>query len=142
MNYCSGCHSLKYERYSRIAEDLEISARAARKEPAAARRQVRRLHPDARMPAADAKNWFGKAPPDLSLMARSRGTDYIYQFLKTFYVDPAQPDRRRTTCGLPATAMPHVLSELQGVKKAVCKDVDASAARTARRRHREGVRSL
>ena len=43
------------------------------------------------MPAADAEAWFGKAPPDLSLMARSRGPDYIYQFLKTFYLDPSKP---------------------------------------------------
>ena len=43
------------------------------------------------MPPTDAEAWFGKAPPDLSLMARSRGVDYLYQFLKTFYVDPTKP---------------------------------------------------
>ena len=43
------------------------------------------------MPAADAANWFGKTPPDLSLMARARGADYMYQLFKTFYVDPTRP---------------------------------------------------
>ena len=46
------------------------------------------------MPAADAETWFGKTPPDLSLMARARGKDYLYQFLTTFYVDPARPTGR------------------------------------------------
>ncbi len=47
------------------------------------------------MPASDAATWFGKMPPDLSLMARARGTDYLYQFLKTFYVDAVQAERRQ-----------------------------------------------
>jgi ubiquinol-cytochrome c reductase cytochrome c1 subunit len=74
------------------------------------------------MPAADAEAWFGKTPPDLSLMARARGTDYLYQFLKTFYVDPARPSGANNL-RLPTTAMPHVLSELEGLKSAVFKDV-------------------
>ena len=61
------------------------------------------------MPAADALNWFGKVPPDLSLMARARGTDYLYRFLKTFYSDPSRTTGANNL-SLPASAMPHVLS--------------------------------
>jgi ubiquinol-cytochrome c reductase cytochrome c1 subunit len=64
---------------------------------------------------------LGKAPPDLSLMARARGKDYIYQFLKTFYVDPSKPTGVNNL-RLDTTAMPHVLSELEGLKQAVFKD--------------------
>ena len=66
----------------------------------------------------DAKRWFGVAPPDLSLIARSRGTDYIYSFLKSFYLDPSRPTGVNNLV-LPGTAMPHVLWELQGFQKAV-----------------------
>ncbi len=72
------------------------------------------------MPAKDAEAWFGKAPPDLSLIARSRGADYLYQFLKTFYVDASKPTGVNNL-RLEGTAMPHVLSPLEGVKKAVFK---------------------
>lgn len=122
MGYCSGCHSLKYLRYSRMAEDLDI--------PPEQLEQYLLLPGDkpadyikTTMPAADAEAWFGKAPPDLSLIARSRGTDYLYQFLKTFYADASKPtgvDNLR----LAGTAMPHVLSELEGVKKAVFRSVE------------------
>ena len=77
------------------------------------------------MPAADAPEWFGKAPPDLSLIARSRGPDYVYKFLTTFYADPANPTGVNNL-RLPGTAMPHVLSELEGVKKAVFKNVEGT----------------
>jgi ubiquinol-cytochrome c reductase cytochrome c1 subunit len=124
VSYCLGCHSLKYERWSRLAQDLAIPANLLQKE----------LIPPGdnptqyiltTMPAADAEAWFGKTPPDLSLMARERGTDYLYQFLKTFYVDPARPTGANNL-RLPTTAMPHVLSELEGLKGAVFKDVTKS----------------
>jgi ubiquinol-cytochrome c reductase cytochrome c1 subunit len=66
----------------------------------------------------DAKRWFGTTPPDLSLMARSRGPDYIYSFLKSFYLDPSRPTGVNNLV-LPGTAMPHVLWSLQGYQKAV-----------------------
>jgi len=119
MGYCLGCHSLKYERYSRMQEDLAIP-------PAQFEKYL--LPPGdkstdyilATLPQADAETWFGKAPPDLSLMARARGPDYIYQFLKTFYTDPSRPTGVNNL-RLETTAMPHVLSELEGVKRAVFK---------------------
>lgn len=122
LGYCVGCHSLKYERYSRMAQDLGIPDEQLEKlllppgdKPADYIRTS--------MPAADAETWFGKAPPDLSLMARARGVDYLYQFLKTFYVDPAKPTGVNNL-RLEGTAMPHVLSELEGVKVAVFKSVE------------------
>jgi ubiquinol-cytochrome c reductase cytochrome c1 subunit len=122
MNYCVGCHSLKYERYSRLGEDLEIPPELLEKYL---------IQPGDKtgnyilttMPAADAEVWFGKAPPDLSLMARARGTDYIYRFLKTFYVDPTR-QTGANNLQLATTAMPHVLSELEGLKKPVYKSVE------------------
>jgi ubiquinol-cytochrome c reductase cytochrome c1 subunit len=73
------------------------------------------------MPAKDAEAWFGKTPPDLTLMARSRGTPYLYQLFKTFYVDPTRPTGVNNL-RLPNVAMPHVLSELEGLKRAVFRD--------------------
>src|SRR6202035_5765487 len=83
------------------------------------------------MPAADAEAWFGKTPPDLTLMARARGQDYLYQFLKTFYVDPAS-QTGANNLRLPATAMPHVLSELEGLKRAVYKEAVAAEGEVTR----------
>ena len=119
MGYCLGCHSLKYQRYSRTAQDLSIPEDQFEKYL---------LPPGAKatdyimssLPAADGEAWFGKAPPDLSLMARARSPDYIYQFLKTFYIDPSKPTGVNNL-RLATTAMPHVLSDLEGLKKVVYK---------------------
>src|SRR4051812_1621115 len=115
MAYCSGCHSLKYMRYSRLGSDLKIS------DAALAQLLVRpgdkpTDYIKASMPATDAQDWFGKAPPDLSLVARSRGDDWIFNFLTTFYADPASRQTGVNNLQLPGTAMPHVLSSLQGVQ--------------------------
>jgi ubiquinol-cytochrome c reductase cytochrome c1 subunit len=119
-NYCLGCHSLKYERWSRLAKDLEVPDDLLAKDM---------LPPGDKpanyilttMPAADAESWFGKTPPDLSLIARSRGKDYLYRFLTTFYLDPTRPTGANNL-QLPSTAMPAVLSEAEGLKRAVYKN--------------------
>jgi ubiquinol-cytochrome c reductase cytochrome c1 subunit len=119
LGYCVGCHSLKYVRYSRMAEDLEIPLE-----------QLEQMMPPGdkpadyiltSMPAADSATWFGKQPPDLSLMARARGSDYIYQLFKTYYLDPTKPTGVNNL-RLEGIAMPHVLSELEGVKVAKYKE--------------------
>ena len=123
MNYCSGCHSLKYIRYSRVAEDLKIPDNL---------RDEFLVKPGAKfsdyikasMPDKDAVEWFGKAPPDLSLVARSRGPDWMFNFLTTFYADPASRQTGVNNLQFPGTAMPHVLASLQGVPEAVWKDVE------------------
>ena len=123
-SYCLGCHSLKYERWSRLGTDLAIPDSLLQKEllPPGDKPTQYIL---TSMPAADAEAWFGKAPPDLSLMARARGRDYLYQFLKTFYLDPTR-QTGANNLRLPATSMPAVLSELEGVKRAVFTDVTRS----------------
>ena len=68
------------------------------------------------LPETDAIEWFGKAPPDLSLVARSRGSDWVFNFLTTFYADPASRQTGVNNLQLPGTAMPHVLASLQGVQ--------------------------
>ncbi|HEX7114602.1 MAG TPA: cytochrome c1 [Steroidobacter sp.] len=117
VNYCMGCHSARYVRYSRLAKDLGLSEQ-----------QVidnlmftgERVHDTMRisMRSDDAARWFGIAPPDLTLIARSRGADYIYSFLKSFYLDPKRPTGVNNLV-MPNTSMPHVLWELQGLQEAV-----------------------
>jgi ubiquinol-cytochrome c reductase cytochrome c1 subunit len=125
MNYCIGCHSLKYIRYQRMADDLEIPA-SVLEANLVAPGSTNLDYILTAMPAADAVNWFGKTPPDLSLIARSRSPDYLYRYLKTFYSDPSR-STRSDNLQYPSTAMPAVLSSLEGVKAAVYRDVKSSA---------------
>ncbi len=123
MAYCSGCHSLKFVRYSRVCEDLKIAASQC--DALLVRPGDEAInYIKASMPAADATEWFGKPPPDLSLVARSRGTDWVFNFLTTFYADPASRQTGVNNLQLPGTAMPHVLSSLQGVQNAVWRNVE------------------
>ena len=116
VNYCMGCHSAKYVRWNRLAEDLEIPMDEVRRSLMFAGGSEHSTLMSA-MTADDGKRWFGNAPPDLSLIARSRGTDYLYHFLRTFYADPKRPTGTNNLA-LPGTAMPHVLASLQGVQQA------------------------
>lgn len=117
MNYCSGCHSAKYVRYSRLAKDLSLTEKQVTDNLMFSGERIHDTIKVAMRPE-DAKNWFGQTPPDLSLIARSRGPDYIYSFLKSFYLDPSRPTGTNNLI-LPGTAMPHVLWELQGLQRAV-----------------------
>lgn len=117
MNYCSGCHSAKYVRYSRLAKDLSLTEKQVSDNLMFSGERIHDTIKVAMRPE-DAKNWFGQTPPDLSLIARSRGPDYIYSFLKSFYLDPSRPTGTNNLI-LPGTAMPHVLWELQGLQRAV-----------------------
>ncbi len=120
MNYCSGCHSAKYVRYSTIGENLELSEDLLIENLMFnAEKTFETINVN--MPREAAERWFGVAPPDVSLLARSRGADYIYNFLKGFYVDPSHPNGTNNTV-LAGTAMPHVLWELQGFNKAIFKE--------------------
>jgi len=119
MNYCSGCHSLKYVRYNRLAADLKIpESELAGNLMFTSNKAFDTIN--SAMPK-DAEGWFGKQPPDLSLMARERGVDYIYSFLKGFYVDKTRPWGVNNLV-LPGAAMPHVLAEKQGLQKPVFKN--------------------
>jgi ubiquinol-cytochrome c reductase cytochrome c1 subunit len=120
MGYCSGCHALSYQRYSRMGEDLGLTEDQVK--------QNLILSPDAKigetmnfgMDPAKAGAWFGKAPPDLSVEARTKaeGADWIYNYLKSFYVDESRPSGWNNTV-FPNVSMPHVLWELQGVQHAL-----------------------
>jgi len=123
MSYCSGCHSLKYMRYSRVAEDLKITDKL-RDEFLVKPGDKFSDYIKTSMPAADAEEWFGKPPPDLSLVARSRGSDWVFNFLTTFYADPASRQTGVNNLQLPGTAMPHVLASVQGVQTAVWDNVE------------------
>ena len=118
MNYCSGCHSLQYLRYNRMAEDLKIPESEL---PALMFTSEKVFDTVNSAMPKDSEVWFGKQPPDLSLMARARGTDYIYSFLKGFYADKTRPWGVNNLY-LPSAAMPHVLQTLQGLQKPVFKN--------------------
>jgi ubiquinol-cytochrome c reductase cytochrome c1 subunit len=129
VSYCLGCHSLKYERWARLGQDLGIPPDVLAKQllPPGDKPADYITSP---MPAADAETWFGKEPPDLSLMARARGTDYLYRYLMTFYVDPSS-ETGANNLALPLSAMPDVLSELEGLKQAVYRQVETPGANGA-----------
>jgi ubiquinol-cytochrome c reductase cytochrome c1 subunit len=124
-NYCAGCHALKYLRYSRMAADLRIPTAVLKANLMPPGASPADYYVQASVAPADAVNWFGKEPPDLSLIARSRGPDKIYRFLKTFYVDPSRPNRTNNLV-LPNPAMPAVLSALEGVKAAVFRNEETT----------------
>jgi ubiquinol-cytochrome c reductase cytochrome c1 subunit len=120
VNYCMGCHSLQYQRYNRMARDIGLTDEQAKNNLMfIAGTKVGETMKIA-MPPADAKNWFGAAPPDLSVIARSRGADYLYTYLRTFYLDPSRP-LGVNNAAFPAAGMPHVLWELQGWQEPVYK---------------------
>jgi ubiquinol-cytochrome c reductase cytochrome c1 subunit len=119
MNYCSGCHSLKYLRYNRLAADLKIPETELAGTLMFTSDKVFDTINSA-MPA-DSESWFGKQPPDLSLVARAKGPDYVYSFLKGFYDDKTRPWGVNNLY-LASAAMPHVLEHLQGRQKPVFKN--------------------
>ena len=128
MNYCSGCHSAKYVRYNRIAADLHIPEQELKQNLMFTSEKSADTIKSA-MSADDARKWFGQVPPDLSLIARSRGTDYLYAYLRSYYRDDSRPTGVNNLM-LPGSAMPHVLASLQGVQKAVFKKVEGEEGKT------------
>ena len=117
LNYCMGCHSAQYVRYNRLPRDLGITEDQLINNLMFAAKKPHDTMQTA-MPMADAQRWFGQAPPDLTLVARNRGTDWIYSFLKSFYIDETAPAGINNLV-LENASMPHVLWELQGMQRAV-----------------------
>ena len=89
MNYCSGCHALGFMRYNRIAQDLKLSDSLVAEHLMFAGEKPGETITTA-MPKEGAAKWFGGTPPDLSLVARSKGTDWIYTYLRGFYEDDSK----------------------------------------------------
>ena len=116
MNYCSGCHSLKYVRYSRIASDLGLTEDQVQASLNFTGAKVgEQVH--VAMSAQDAQEWFGQVPPDLSLVSRVRGSDWIYTYLKSFYLDDERPLGWNNTL-FPNASMPNPLWMMQGLQRA------------------------
>jgi len=127
VNYCMGCHSAQYMRYQRLAEDLELSEEQIEKFLIKGDQAVTDYMLSA-MPYEQGEEWFGKAPPDLTLTARSRGKDWVYTFLRSYYLT----DEGWNNTVLANSAMPHILWELQGIQRPVLHTVtdDSGDTRT------------
>ncbi|MDU0354039.1 cytochrome c1 [Paraglaciecola aquimarina] len=113
MNYCLGCHQTQYQRYQRTFADLDIPVELGQQYLQFTGEKPGE-HIKNAMPAESAAKWFGAPPPDLTLVARVRGADWIYTYLRTFYVDDSRPFGVNNEV-FPEVGMPHVLQELQGV---------------------------
>jgi len=122
MNYCSGCHSLKYLRYSRMAEDLGLTEEEVMDNlnftGAKFGEQIQ-----VAMTAEHGSAWFGKMPPDLSVISRVRGADWIFTYLTSFYQDESRPLGWNNTL-FPNASMPNPLWEMQGLQRPVYGKVD------------------
>lgn len=115
VNYCMGCHSLQYVRYNRLAEDLGLSEDMVMQNLVFSNAKFEDTMKISMLPK-QSKTWFGKTPPDLSLVGRSRGPDWIYSYLKGFYQD--EYGEWNNTM-LPNLSMPNVLWTLQGIQTPV-----------------------
>ena len=127
-NYCMGCHSLRFSRYNRVAKDIGLTKENGysaddvvtllkenlifTRDEEGKQVKVGTLMKNAYSPKAAAEA-FGTSVPDLSLVGRSRGADWIYSYLKGFYLDPSRPMGVNNTV-FPKVGMPHVLADLQG----------------------------
>ncbi len=116
MNYCYGCHSLEYVRYNSMAEDLGITEDQLEEFFLFGDQKPGDLM-KASMSKENGTAWLGKAPPDLTLVARrkAQGPDWIYTFLRSFYADPNTVTGWNNTV-LPNTSMPNVLWGMQGIQ--------------------------
>ncbi|WJG08705.1 cytochrome c1 [Aliiglaciecola sp. LCG003] len=114
-NYCLGCHNMQYQRYQRSFVDLDIPLELGQKHLQFTGEKVSD-HIQSAIPATSAATWFGAPPPDLTLVSRVRGADWLYTYLRTFYVDESKTfgvNNKR----FPNVGMPHVLQELQGTPR-------------------------
>jgi len=124
VNYCMGCHSARFSRYERVADDLGIPHEIMMDNLVFGDDKIGELMEIA-MPTDLAKTWFGAAPPDLTMVTRVRGADWVYTYLRTFYKDEERPWGVNNLT-FPNVGMPHVLLELQGSQE--CAPVSGSSA--------------
>jgi cytochrome c1 len=134
VNYCLGCHSLKYQRYQRTADDIGI--------PHDMMVQHMVFNPadrigslmDTSMSVKNAKQWFGAAPPDLTMYTQLKGgPEYFYTYMRNFYEDKNRPFGVNNLL-FENVGMPHVLLDLQGMQQKVCKQVPQLAENGGERR--------
>jgi len=122
VNYCMGCHSAAYMRYNRMGDDLGIEESILQSNLMFGTDKSGDTMTIA-MQKEDAEKFFGTAAPDLSVNARSRGADWLFTYLMTFYRDDSRPFGVNNLA-FKDVAMPHVLWELQGIQKPVYKMVE------------------
>lgn len=128
MNYCMGCHSLEYSRYIQLGEYLGIKDEEGQVNEKLIQNNLNFVTNKVTdkmtnsMPKEDAEKWFGVAPPDLTLVTRTRGKDWLYSYLKAFYVDESRPWGVNNAV-FPDVGMPHILLPLQGKQNATMKTV-------------------
>ncbi|MEW5682915.1 MAG: cytochrome c1 [Pseudomonadota bacterium] len=113
QNYCLGCHQMQYQRYSRTFRDLDIPEDVGMANLMFTGEKVGD-HITNTMSGKDGEKWFGATPPDLTNVARVRGPDWLYTYLRSFYADPSRPFGVNNDV-FPMVGMPHVLQELQGL---------------------------
>jgi ubiquinol-cytochrome c reductase cytochrome c1 subunit len=113
INYCLNCHNAQFMRYSHLTQigltEQQIKDNLLFTTDKVGDTMVSALDP------ADAKDWFGGVPPDLTLSARVRGSDWLYTYLRSFYRDDASATGWNNTV-FKGVAMPHVLHDLQGTQ--------------------------
>ena len=117
VNYCLSCHSASYARYNRVASDLGIPEALLKENLMFTTEKTGDLMKTT-MPASDSKRWFGVTPPDLTLVSRVRKPDWVYTYLRAFYLDESSPSGWNNSL-FENVAMPHALYELQGVQQLV-----------------------
>ncbi|MFI4938521.1 MAG: cytochrome c1 [Candidatus Berkiellales bacterium] len=128
MNYCSGCHSLQYMRFDGMANDIGIVDKDGKVLDKLVERNLNFVSDkvtdplDVALPKKEAIAWFGVPPPDLSLVARSRGPNWLYTYLRSFYEDPSRPWGVNNVV-FPEVSMPNVLQALQGTQIATKKAI-------------------
>ena len=122
LNYCMGCHSLKYQRYQRTADDLGIPVDLMMEHMVFdSSAQIGSLMDNA-MSVDNAKQWFGSVPPDLTMYAMLKGgPDYLYTYMRVFYEDKTRPLGVNNLL-FENVGMPHPLVELQGIQRKVCRE--------------------
>ena len=114
VNYCSGCHSLQYQRYNRTFRDLGIDPEIGAKNLIlTGAKPVDQMHNA--MVDSEGLKWFGQTPPDLSLTERARGRGYIYNYLQSFYLDESRPLGFNNVV-FPGASMPNPLWDLEGLR--------------------------
>lgn len=118
VNYCLGCHSLQYQRYERTADDLQIPHEIALENLVFTGQKIGERITNA-MDRDQANNWFGVPPPDITMVTRVRGVDWVYNYMKTFYLDESRPFGVNNKV-FPNVGMPHALLDLQGVQRSAC----------------------
>ena len=120
MNNCLGCHEAAYMRYTRLGEDLGLSDDQIRQHFLPGNAKIGDTMTNS-MSMDEAKDWFGNKAPDLSVIGRARGSNWLYAYLTSFYQDDSGHWNNTV---FPDVAMPHVLWDLQGIQTAVYHDED------------------